>query len=392
MSEIATIRMPLMDIPTCCGAGSSQSTVPDTSNGTLFHFSLNVTDMERSIAFYRILFGTEPAKRYHDYAKFELTQPPLVFSLVPNPPGAGGTLSHFGFPVSHSAEVDAIGGRLAAAGLITSCQKDTVCGYARQDKVWVADPDQNYWEIYVIHEDVNPDAVRSGFDGVPPNRNAINAGTPSSPPAKLQSDNRVIWEQRVTAACPSSIPHTDASVDEVRLEGIFNNELTAAERAHLLQESRRILKPGGTVQLHGLVSDQPLDGHLPTLPGVAALVRRVPTATEPVEELLAAGFTSLRITKLPESPVFQFPEVELREIKLVGHVPVRFAPDAVSRVVLYKGPFASIRDDRGQLFVRGRRTQVTRETWEELGQSNVAAQFLFVGDAARDDSACDTQS
>jgi catechol 2,3-dioxygenase-like lactoylglutathione lyase family enzyme len=43
-----------------------------------FHASLNVSDLDRSVAFYRVLFGLEPAKVKSNYAKFELTEPPLV--------------------------------------------------------------------------------------------------------------------------------------------------------------------------------------------------------------------------------------------------------------------------------------------------------------------------
>ena len=54
-----------------------------------FHASLNVRDLERSVAFYRVLLGAEPAKRKPDYAKFELSDPPLVLSLIPGGTGAG---------------------------------------------------------------------------------------------------------------------------------------------------------------------------------------------------------------------------------------------------------------------------------------------------------------
>ena len=71
-----------------------------TETPVKFHLSLNVTDLGRSIAFYRVLFGVEPAKRHDDYAKFELDDPPVVFSLVPRRPGPGGSLSHLGLRVS----------------------------------------------------------------------------------------------------------------------------------------------------------------------------------------------------------------------------------------------------------------------------------------------------
>ncbi len=52
-----------------------------------FHLSLNVPDLDWAIEFYRVLFGLAPAKLHDDYAKFELNDPPVIFSLVPHPPG-----------------------------------------------------------------------------------------------------------------------------------------------------------------------------------------------------------------------------------------------------------------------------------------------------------------
>jgi catechol 2,3-dioxygenase-like lactoylglutathione lyase family enzyme len=53
-----------------------------------FHISLNVTDLERSVRFYEILFDRPPAKQRDDYAKFEadFTMPKGIdFSAAHNP-------------------------------------------------------------------------------------------------------------------------------------------------------------------------------------------------------------------------------------------------------------------------------------------------------------------
>src|SRR5262245_49193591 len=130
-----------------------------------FHFSLNVSDLGRSIEFYRVLFGVEPAKRHDDYAKFELSDPPVVFSLSPQSHRTGGSLSHLGFRVATKEEIERVAQRLAAAGICTQDQNGTVCGYARQDKIWTRDPDGNFWEVYVVEEDVEPHVVRSSLQG-----------------------------------------------------------------------------------------------------------------------------------------------------------------------------------------------------------------------------------
>jgi catechol 2,3-dioxygenase-like lactoylglutathione lyase family enzyme len=82
-----------------------------------FHLSLNVPDLERAVAFYRGFFGIEPAKHHPDYAKFELDEPPVVFSLAPHPPGPGASLSHLGLQVSDDAALEAFRQRLEAAGI-----------------------------------------------------------------------------------------------------------------------------------------------------------------------------------------------------------------------------------------------------------------------------------
>ncbi len=392
MSTLAVIAPPETDVPTCC-APPARETAADPSHGTKCHFSLNVSDMGRSIAFYEALFGTPPAKRHHDYAKFELSRPPLVFSLVPNPPAGSGALSHFGFPLDTLDEVEETGRRLAAAGLDVSCQKGTVCGYARQDKIWIADPDHNYWEIYVVHEEVDPESVRSGFDGVRPV--PTNERTASPALAVLSNGSlemampqaASLWEHRVMQPLPDRIPHDDGTLDVVRLEGTFNDDFAADARSRLLADALRALKPGGEVHVHGLVSDVPVTGGLPVLPGVAALVKRIPTEGEPMGELQYAGFTGLRVTKLPASPVFHNSGVEMREIKLTAMKPAPSADDSMRQVV-YKGPFAQAVDDFGNVYPRGRRIEVTRCAWDHLGRGASASQFLFLGDEARDASSC----
>ena len=56
--------------------------------------------------------------------------------------------------VGSTAEVEAASQRRKEKGLATFDERDTTCCYARQDKVWVADPAGNRWEIYTVLEDV----------------------------------------------------------------------------------------------------------------------------------------------------------------------------------------------------------------------------------------------
>src|SRR5262245_36005011 len=107
---------------------------------TRFHTSLNVSDLDTSIRFYRALFGLEPARRKRDYAKFELEDPPVVLSLIPGRVTGGGNLNHVGMRVPDAETLVAIQTRLEAAGIRTQREEGVECCHSKQTKFWVKDP------------------------------------------------------------------------------------------------------------------------------------------------------------------------------------------------------------------------------------------------------------
>jgi len=127
--------------------------------------ALNVGDLEAAVAFYTALFATEPAKRRPGYANFAIAQPPLKLVLIENPGGAG-RLNHLGVEVASPDEVVAETSRLVEAGLVTATEDGVDCCYAKQDKVWVDDPDGAPWEIYTVLAD--SDTPAAGLRGVAP--------------------------------------------------------------------------------------------------------------------------------------------------------------------------------------------------------------------------------
>src|ERR1041385_8584362 len=114
------------------------------------HLAINVRNVEASIAFYKKLFGIEPSKVRSGYAKFDVHNPPLNFTLNQVPFNESGALSHMGIQVTSTADVFAMRQKWAEAGLITRDEMQTDCCYATQDKTWVKDPDGNEWEAFVV--------------------------------------------------------------------------------------------------------------------------------------------------------------------------------------------------------------------------------------------------
>ncbi len=119
-----------------------------------FHASLNVSNLDKSIEFYSALLRADPVKSYPDYAKFEIDVPPLVLSLKPKRACAGGPLNHLGLRLTTVEELQVIHQRMKAVGARIGEQDDVKCCYARQTKLWITDPDETLWEVYVLHDDV----------------------------------------------------------------------------------------------------------------------------------------------------------------------------------------------------------------------------------------------
>ena len=116
------------------------------------HVSLNVSDVDRSVAFYEKVFGVTATKRRPGYAKFDLQSPGLNLTMQ-QAPRSGVNASHFGIQVADTSDVLEAKRRFAAAGLATFSEENTACCYAVQDKVWVEDPDGNSWEVFVVKAD-----------------------------------------------------------------------------------------------------------------------------------------------------------------------------------------------------------------------------------------------
>jgi catechol 2,3-dioxygenase-like lactoylglutathione lyase family enzyme len=333
------------------------ATVTAAGIAVRFHVGLNVTDLERSVRFYRVLFGTGPAKHFDDYAKFESDRPPLVLALYPGSQQPGGALNHVGLRLPDAVSLVEVQRRLEQAGIATQRQEGVECCYARQTKFWVTDPDRVLWEIYTLEADID----HSGFD---------------DPPAPAEKPAEAVWEHRLIDVWLDSVPHPDASLDLIRLEGSFNADVPADRLSALLADVYRALKPGGAVAVRGLVGDKPFPGK-PALPGLASLVQRVPVETEALEALERAGFGGLFYEKLGDIHCFTVNGVELREMRLHGRKPA--GDNGVSTVtVLYKGPFESVADESGAVYRRGEAVRVSAARAGLLRRGPAAEQFAFL--------------
>jgi len=117
------------------------------------HLAINVKKVSESIEFYRKLWGIEPSKVRPGYAKFDIQNPPLNFTLNEVQFDGRGALSHLGIQVASTEDVMATRDRWISEGLLPREEMQTSCCYALQDKAWVRDPDGNEWEVFVVLQD-----------------------------------------------------------------------------------------------------------------------------------------------------------------------------------------------------------------------------------------------
>jgi len=116
------------------------------------HIALAVKDLERSRTFYETLLGVPPTKERPGYVKFEPQDPSVNLTLneVDEANSTSQPTTHYGVQVKTPQAVQEAIIRFSEAGMKTLIEENTTCCYAVQDKVWVADPEGNQWEIFVV--------------------------------------------------------------------------------------------------------------------------------------------------------------------------------------------------------------------------------------------------
>jgi catechol 2,3-dioxygenase-like lactoylglutathione lyase family enzyme len=104
------------------------------------HVSLNVADVEVSVAFYSRLFQVQVRSQRRGHASFDLSAPSL-FLVLDEKPRTGNNADHFGVLLASEGDLDEAAARLQQAGISASREKT---------KIWLRDPDGNAWEFFVL--------------------------------------------------------------------------------------------------------------------------------------------------------------------------------------------------------------------------------------------------
>jgi catechol 2,3-dioxygenase-like lactoylglutathione lyase family enzyme len=184
------------------------------------HLAINVRNVEQSIEFYKKMFGIEPLKVRPGYAKFDVQNPPLNFTLNQVPFGERGVLSHCGIQVASTEDVLAMRENWHERGLLTRDEMQTNCCYAFQDKSWVHDPDGNEWEVFVVLEDNLPETSMCCVTDQETGNTACAAPQVAAVQNKIEADLSYACEETTPAEGEAACCDTQATkfeISEVKL-------------------------------------------------------------------------------------------------------------------------------------------------------------------------------
>ncbi|HVC37401.1 MAG TPA: ArsI/CadI family heavy metal resistance metalloenzyme [Gammaproteobacteria bacterium] len=116
------------------------------------HVHVAVRDLDESIRYYTMLFGSRPTVHKDDYAKWMLEDPRVNFAISARGLSAG--VDHLGIQVEEPSELAAINARLRSAEQGLREETDAHCCYARSDKTWSTDPQGIRWESFHTHGEI----------------------------------------------------------------------------------------------------------------------------------------------------------------------------------------------------------------------------------------------
>jgi SAM-dependent methyltransferase len=173
---------------------------------------------------------------------------------------------------------------------------------------------------------------------------------------------------------PERLPFESGTVDAILLRGTFNVPVAGEDAERLLDETFRVLRPGGVLTAHILTANRTPSAPL-ALPGLAAYVRTAPLQTDLTRLFERAGFSGIEFKTYRPGPCFEQAGAELRETLLTGTRPAAGASKEMLEV-LYRGPYASVELDGGVRVPRGERVRIPEQLANELKRGPLSDAFV----------------
>lgn len=180
-------------------------------------------------------------------------------------------------------------------------------------------------------------------------------------------------EQRATRPL---IP--DASIDVV-ISNCVLNLVGESERAQMVREIHRVLKPGGRVAISDIVSDETVPESLKKDSALwSGCISGAYHELAFLKAFTDAGFLAVGYDKWDAKPWQTVQGIEFRSVTLTA-VKGDNAPCLdYGHAVIYRGPYASVTDDEGHVFMRGQRMAVCERSFRFLTEGPLKNDFIGI--------------
>lgn len=172
------------------------------------------------------------------------------------------------------------------------------------------------------------------------------------------------------------LPIADGAVDVV----ISNCVLHLADekdKVQLIRELFRVLKPEGRLAISDIVAGAPAPGRLKGDPDLwSGFISGAFVEAEFVKAFADAGFKAVRIDRWAAKPWRVVEGIQFRPVTVSAIKSERSACVHRGHMVIYRGPYAEVRDDGNRVYPRGERVAVCEHTFRLLAEGPYKADFI----------------
>jgi len=160
------------------------------------------------------------------------------------------------------------------------------------------------------------------------------------------------------------------------------NLVAEQHRTQMINEIFRVLKPGGRVAISDIVSDEIVPQHLRDDPHLwSGCISGAFQEKAFLDAFIAAGFVAVAYDKWDQEPWQTVEDIEFRSVTITAVKPEEIPLLDKGQAVIYKGPFAEVRDDLDNVFPRGERIAVSDRTFRYLMEGPVSESFIGISAA-----------
>jgi len=171
------------------------------------------------------------------------------------------------------------------------------------------------------------------------------------------------WQDRLRQQSPLI---ADNSVDLV-ISNCVLNLVHDSDKAQLIREIFRVVKPGGRVAISDIVSDETVPEHLKQDPELwSGCISGALQEYDFLQAFIDAGFIAVGYDKWENSPWQVVEGLEFRSVTITAIKPLNEPCLDKGHAVIYRGPFSKVYDDEGHVFYRGQRMAVCERSCKVL--------------------------